>query len=240
LASLTIAFFALRNWPDRLFRRAVPLILAGMLLTASPAALLGALVVTGTGVVFGRFSPLVRGAALGLGLVAALGVVGTGLFRTLVLDKFSLLLYGGVADTANVSLVQRLNESWHAWQMFLDHPWGVGMGNYGYFFGDYADLYRWLPTGWQNFKPIPNNVYLEVLSEHGWAGFLVFMAILGRMLLRLVRAREFLVATGCVLGGLYFFAFPTFRISFIWLFWAFVLVIGRDQDVQAPSPGNER
>jgi|GEM_PF-3034594 len=236
LVSLTVIYHALRCWPDRLFRVAAPAVLMGMVLTASPAALLGGVVLTGVAVVFGRVSRMVRGITLAAGVLGVVGLVGSGLFQSLVLDKFSLIFYGGVTDSRNVSLVQRANESWHAWQMFVHRPWGVGMGNYGYFFGDYPDLYRWLPTNWMNFKPIPNNVYLEVLAEHGLVGFVLFMAILGRKLWRLVRAREFLVMVGFLLMGVYFFAFPTFRLAFIWLYWAFILAVGRDQDVQeSPS-----
>ncbi len=233
LASLVIALWAQRRWPDRFFRTLVPVILLGVVITASPAALLGSVVLVLVAVFFGGGSPLARGTAVG-GAVAAFAVLAaTGLLRTLVLDKFSLLFYGGVTDTRNISLVQRLNESHHAWRLFLDHPQGVGMGNFGYFFGDHADLYVWLRTAWMQIKHIPNNVYLEVLSEHGALVALVFAVILVRMAARLVRAREYLVTTGLLLIYVYFVAFPTFRLALIWVFWAFVLHLGRDRE---PDP----
>ncbi len=230
LVSLVIALRAQRLWPDRLFRVLVPVSLLGVLITASPAALLGAMVLLLVAVVFGRVSPLVRGGTIAAGIGVFAALAATGLLRTLVLDKFSLIFYGGVTDTRNISLVQRLNESYHAWLMFLDHPQGVGMGNYGYFFGDYPDLYVWLHAAWMSIKHIPNNVYLEVLCEHGALMAVLFVVILMRMTTRLLRAREFLVTVGLLLVLVYFAAFPTFRLSLIWVFWAFIIFIGRDVD----------
>lgn len=228
LCSLVIALWAQRRWPERIFRAIVPAILLGVVITASPAALLGAVVLVLVAVFFGGGSPLARGGAVAVGVGVFAVLAATGLLRTLVLDKFSLLLYGGVADTRNISLVQRLNESHHAWRLFLDHPQGIGMGNFGYFFGDHPDLYVWLPAVWMRIKHIPNNVYLEVLAEHGALVAPIFAAILVRMVYRLLRAREFLVTTGLLLMYVYFVAFPTFRLALIWVFWAFVLHLGRD------------
>ena len=234
LASLVIALWARRRWPERFFRNLIPVILLGVVITASPAALLGAAVLVLVAVFFGGGSPAARGAAVGAGAVGLAVLAATGLLRTLVLDKFSLLIYGGVTDVRNISLVQRLNESHHAWRIFLDHPQGVGMGNFGYFFGDHANLYVWLRPLWMQIKHIPNNVYLEVLSEHGALVALLFAVILVRKAVRLVRAREYLVTTGLLLMCIYFVAFPTFRLALIWVFWAFVLHLGRDQESAAP------
>ncbi|MCP4572239.1 MAG: hypothetical protein GY838_07785 [bacterium] len=235
LASLVVALWARRRWPERFIRAMAPVILLGVVITASPAALLGAVALVLVAVFFGGGSPLARGAAVGAGALGLAFLAVTGLLQTLVLDKFSLLFYGGVADVRNISLVQRLNESHHAWQLFLDHPQGVGMGNFGYFFGDHANLYVWLRPLWMQFKHIPNNVYLEVLSEHGIVVALLFAGILVRKVVRLVRAREYLVTTGVLLMYVYFAAFPTFRLALIWVFWAFVLHLGSDRE----SAGDE-
>ncbi len=229
LVSTVIALWAGRHWSTRFFRLMLPVLMAGAVITASPAALLGVMVVIFVAVISGGVAPVVRYLAATGGVVVMGILIQTGLFKTLVLDKFSLLFVGGVTDTQNVSLIQRLNESYHAWQMFLDHPLGVGMGNFGYFFGRYPDLYTWLVTDFNNFKPIANNVYLEVLSEHGLFMFLLFLFVLYLMIRRLVRAREFMVAAGMLLLCVYFVAFPTFRLSLIWVFWAWVIFIGSDQ-----------
>jgi len=228
LASTVITLWGTRRWPDRFFRIMLPVLLLGIVITASPAAMMGALLVVFAAVFSGGVPVPVRGAAIG-GMVAAVTVlIQTGLFRTLVLDKFSLIFFGGVTDVTNVSLIQRMNESYHAWQMFLDYPFGIGMGNFGYFFGQYPDLYTWLISDFASFKRIANNIYLEVLCEHGIVIFGLFLYLLYAKVRRLLVAREFLVAAGLVLLCGYFLAFPTFRLSLIWVFWGYVIHLGRD------------
>jgi len=228
LASVVINLYAMKNSSNRFFRWALPVLMVGVVMTSSPAALMGAVAVVLVAILTGGVSSSVRNMALVAGVVVFGFVVQTGLFQSVVLDKFSLFFIGGVTDTKNVSLIQRLNESYHAWQLFLDYPWGVGMGNFGYFFGYYPDLYTWLITDFNNFKPISNNVYLEVLSEHGLGVWLLFVYLLYLKVRRLIHASEMAVAAGFLLVCVYFAAFPTFRLSLIWVFWAFVVFLGRD------------
>jgi len=228
LASVVINLYAMKNSSNRFFGWALPVLMVGVVMTSSPAALMGAVAVVLVAILTGGVSSSVRNMALVAGVVVFGFVVQTGLFQSVVLDKFSLFFIGGVTDTKNVSLIQRLNESYHAWQLFLDYPWGVGMGNFGYFFGYYPDLYTWLITDFNNFKPISNNVYLEVLSEHGLGVWLLFVYLLYLKVRRLIHASEMAVAAGFLLVCVYFAAFPTFRLSLIWVFWAFVVFLGRD------------
>ena len=227
LASVVVALYAGRRWPGPLFRWSLPALLLGVVITASPAALMGVGVLVLVSLMAGGVSIPVRYGAVALGVLFFAALIKTGMFQTVVLDKFSLLFMGAVVDTKNVSLIIRLNESYHAWEMFLDFPWGVGIGNYGYFFSYYPDLYTWLETDFNSFKPIANNIYLEVLSEHGLGMFLLFLYLIYEKVSRLFRARELLVTTGFLLVCVYFVAFPTLRLSFIWLFWAFAVYLGR-------------
>jgi len=236
LVSLVINLYGLNRWSGKFFRRTLPLLFVCIVITASPAALLGMAVMVAVALLTGKVSFGWRAATIAGGSLGMAFLVKTGLFQTLVLDKFSLLWAGGVTDTRNVSLIQRLNESYHAWKMFLDHPQGVGMGNFGYFFGLYPDMYPWLVTDFQNFKPIPNNVFLEVLSEHGLLVFLLFVYILYNMGRRLLFNREFLALAGMVMMSVYFVAFPTFRLSLIWVFWGFLVYLGRDPMTSFAGP----
>ena len=233
-----IAAWAALRWPDRFFRLMLPVLLLGVVITASPAALLGVLAVLFVAALDRRVPPWAKGAAVTGAAAVAMYLVGTGLFRTLIVDKFSLLFFGGVTDVTNVSLVQRLNESYHAWLMFLDHPYGVGMGNYGYFFGRYPDLYTWMVSDFASFKRIANNVYVEVLAEHGLVLAGLFLSLLVRQGQRLAANREFLLAFGYVLTCGYFLAFPTFRLALIWVFWGLLVHLGRDAAAeQEPRAG---
>ncbi|MFN2371276.1 MAG: O-antigen ligase family protein [Candidatus Krumholzibacteriia bacterium] len=234
LASTALAAWAALRWGDRFFRLMLPVLLVGVVMTASPAALLGVLAVLFFAAMDRRVRPGAKLAAVaGAGAVLVF-LTGTGLLRTLVIDKFSLLLFGGVTDVTNVSLVQRLNESYHAWLMFLDHPWGVGMGNFGYFFGRYPDLYTWMVSDFASVKRIANNIYLEVLAEHGAVMGTLFLYLLWRQGRRLVRAREHLLAFAYLLCCGYFLAFPTFRLALVWVFWGLLVHLGRDA---APRSG---
>ncbi len=226
LASGAIAAWSTLRFGDRFFRLMLPVVLVGVVITASPAALLGVLAVFFVAAMDRRVSDAARGAAIAGAAAVGGYLLATGLFRTLVLDKFSLLLFGGVTDVTNVSLVQRLNESYHAWRMFLDHPLGVGMGNYGYFFGRYPDLYTWMVSDFASFKRIANNIYLEVLAEHGIVLAVLFVAILWRQGHWLWQAREKLLWFGYVLTCGYFLAFPTFRLALIWVFWGLLVHLG--------------
>jgi len=205
----------------------IPVLALGAVITASPVAMIGVLGLILLAGVTGRLPAGVRVLTGVLALAAVVFVIESGLFRTIVLDKFSLLFSGGVTDTSNVSLVQRINETYHAWRMFLAHPWGVGMGNYGYFFGDYPDLFTWITADFTSSRRIPNNIYLEVLCEHGAVGFALFVGILGAMGWPLLRRRFWIPAAGFLLLIVYFLAFPTFRISFIWVFWGWIVWLGR-------------
>jgi hypothetical protein len=228
LASTIIALFSARKFGDRFSRIMVPILVFGVLITASPAALMGVVAVIFFAVIRGDVSANIKALAMGGAALVLLVLVQTGLFQTLIFDKFSLIFVGGVTDVTNVSLIQRMNESYHAWLMFLDHPYGVGMGNYGYFFGGYPDLYVWLVSDFASFKRIANNVYIEVLCEHGLVVFGLFCYLLYFKARRLLVAREYQVAMGLALMYVYFFAFPTFRLSLIWVFWAFVIYLGQD------------
>jgi len=103
----------------------------------------------------------------------------------------------------------------------------VGAREIGYLFGQYPDLFTWLRSDFGGLKHIVNNIYLEVLSEHGIILFMLFMYILGFMAQRLLIARRWLILTGYALLCIYFLAFPTFRLTLIWVFWGFVIWSGR-------------
>ena len=71
---------------------------------------------------------------------------------------------------ANFAVLERLAH-WQAGQhMFDDHPWlGVGIGNYGTFYGDYAPPHWYLPLGHAH------NIFINFLAEIGVVGFAAFL-----------------------------------------------------------------
>ncbi len=237
LLSMVLALWASQQYRERFYTWLVPIIALGALITASPAAILGLLVLVVVAMLMGWGTPMLRLATAGGSVLVVVILVQSGLLLNFV-DKFSLILFGGVTDTRNVSMVQRLNESYHAWLMFLDHPWGIGIGNFGYLFGKYPDLYTWMQSDFVSLKHIVNNVYLEVLVEHGIILFGVFVYILAFQAQRLALARQWLILIGFGLLCGYFLVFPTYRLSLIWVFWGFVIWIGQPlvSAAAAPSP----
>jgi O-antigen ligase len=63
-------------------------------------------------------------------------------------------------------------------RLILDHPWGVGIGNYLAAYEPYARGGR---------VQVPHNLYLQVAAEMGLVALLVFLGMLGYWLLLLFR-----------------------------------------------------
>lgn len=126
-------------------------------------------------------------------------------------EKFS----GGAGHSAAV----RANESMTGLQIFFSNPTiGVGLGGYGFLF----DEFEWAPGSsiyYGTEKRIPNNVYVEILSETGFLGFLSFLLFI-IYYIRIISSRlefspffAFALSAGCV-----FLAYPTFNITYLWFF----------------------
>lgn len=230
--SYGLCLWASRRFDDRIFARAPLLIAVATMQTGSPAAIASIGVLMTVSFFEGGLPRAVR--TLQLSLLIAVGglILFTPLLQQLVLGKFSLLIYGGITDAGNVSLVQRINEMHHGWKLFLQHPYGVGIGNFGYFWGQVPEMFPWLNVDYALIKQIPNMIYLEILSEQGLQGFAIFVLAMYALWRPLFEARERILSITvlCMLG--YFLAFPTFRLVFLWVFWAFVIRVGA-----LPRPG---
>ncbi len=223
VVSLTFALWAQRRYPHRLFDVSIVALALGIFMSASPAAMVSMLILLAAASLRGGVPRAIKIMQVGVGVALIALVLNTNLLQELVIEKFSLLLVGGVTDSGNVSLVRRVNETVHAWWLFRDYPMGVGIGNFGYFWGNYPEYYPWLQVAFTTKKQIPNNVYLEVLTEQGIAGFVIFMGIQFTMLRALVRRRAVTLSLGLVATLAYFFVFPTFRLAFLWVFWAVLM-----------------
>jgi O-antigen ligase len=74
------------------------------------------------------------------------------------------------------SLIGRTSENTTAWRMFLDHPLlGVGLGN---FKDNYQNYSRELGLDQRRAPRNPASLYLELLSEQGIIGILIFILLL--------------------------------------------------------------
>ena len=153
-------------------------LLMGIIMSWSRGAWLG--VVAGSFVVIALRSR--RSAILAVGalivLTLSLAAFGTGWMPGIIANRVDDLgSYIGGPDPArteitdaNFAVLERLAH-WRAGQrMFADHPWlGVGIGNYGTAYGDYALPHWYLPLGHAH------NAFINFLAEVGVIGFAAFI-----------------------------------------------------------------
>ncbi|TKC00460.1 O-antigen ligase family protein [Pedobacter cryophilus] len=116
------------------------------------------------------------------------------------------------------SRVDRLNTSYSALIIFYHNPvLGVGLANFGRHFRHYNPLPE-LDLGG---KAIPNDIYVEILSECGIFAFFIFLLFLNQIFKK--SKISLVLSSGCFVSLLYFFAFPTFSMLFIWVFFGIIL-----------------
>jgi O-antigen ligase len=88
----------------------------------------------------------------------------------------------------DVSFVGRTSENTAAWRMFVDHPiLGVGLGN---FKDNYQNYAREIGLDRRRVQRNPASLYLELLSEQGIVGTVVFVFLLGLIFREMVFAHN--------------------------------------------------
>ncbi len=153
-------------------------LLAGIIMSWSRGAWLG-MIVGGVVVIAlrSRRSALLAVSAL-IVLTLMISAFGTGWLPGIISGRINDLgNYASGPDPtrteitdANFAVLERLAHWRAGQQMFADHPWlGVGIGNYGAVYGDYALPHWYLPLGHAH------NVFINFLAEVGVIGFTAFM-----------------------------------------------------------------
>jgi O-antigen ligase len=156
--------------------------------------------------------------AIMAGFVALIGVaavlISTGYVESVLADKL-------VGENL-VSRIDRVVTALTGLQMFREHPvTGVGLSQYGYYYHTY-EVANFLNM-FHYEKRIPNNVFVELLSELGAVGFILFAAFLVHIW-RHLRAAELLpLRLGFLAMLLVWNAFPTYSVMFLWAFWGVIL-----------------
>jgi O-antigen ligase len=216
LCSVAVAVFA--RW-----RAAALVLAASILITFSTASILGlAIFVAGTAWSSFRDRESAMGRLAGRLVLASIAlatltlVAATGLASEVIIDKLT------TADPG--SKLDRLDQAIAGVRMAIDQPvFGVGLSQYGFHYRAYqlTSFFR----GGEIIKPIPNNVYVELLSETGVVGLLLF----GWFLLRLYRAAR-APGSASLRWGLaamlvVFNAFPTYTVTFLWAYWALLIAV---------------
>jgi putative inorganic carbon (HCO3(-)) transporter len=117
------------------------------------------------------FVPLLITVLLAVGLIQFLPATYSQ--RISSLTQFFSMQSDQVSDP---SFRGRLSENTVALQMFMDHPWmGIGIGNYPINYQDYS---RDIGLDPRRSNRTPASLYLELLSEQGMVGTVIFLGLL--------------------------------------------------------------
>ncbi len=131
-----------------------------------------------------NFIPLLITALIGLGLVQFLPDTYSSRINSLL----QLVPSSTASPLSDPSFVGRLSENTVAYRMFLDDPFlGVGLGNYRVLYQDYS---RHLGLDTRRVSRTPASLYLEILSEQGLVGSIVFVILIVYIFAGLVKARR--------------------------------------------------
>jgi O-Antigen ligase len=169
-------------------------------------------------------------------LLAVLAIVvfaSTPIFDEVVLNKLS--------DTdPNSSAADRLETFWQSWEMFLEHPlMGVGVSQYGLYIPG-AEF--WSPdngnvaggVSGKMMKAIPNNVYMELASEFGIVGIVIFAVFMISILSLVRRCPHPPLRAGAIALLVFWLASPTFTVMYYWAFLGIVCGLAKNTETAKP------
>jgi O-antigen ligase len=149
-------------------------------------------------------------------------------------DFYKISIYGKLFDSVktvtnkNYSKIERTVTASAAYYMGFSNPFlGVGPSNYGVHYDHFnyfkkivrqRDYYLDKRMLRKNERAIPNNVYLEVWSEYGVLGFIVFIIFLFSILIISFKLKEDSITAGIISLIISLNAFPSFIMLFLWVF----------------------
>jgi hypothetical protein len=148
-----------------------------------------------------------------------LALLGNENFKMLVISKFAIN-NDDISNSGDFSKVDRLNTAMVGIRMGIDNPViGVGLSNYAL----HHDYFNENPM-FDNYpvKRIPNNVYVELFSETGVIGLLLFLILLYYLYKRTALDNTGVLRYGLVAVAIYLNAFPTFTILYLWVFFGLI------------------
>lgn len=238
LLSIFVALEFRRAAPSRAANRYLLLALIGVVLSQSSASLvLLAMLLS----IYYIITARTRGRLFLRSLVVFVvtPTLATGLVLTGLDFGIREKLFEEEVTPASFSRLDRLESISTALQLFENAPaFGQGLQTYGFLSnellsGPLLTIYD------ESYRRIANNIYAELASEMGLVGLALFCGfVLSLIRLALQRTgagrRHWLLGLAGVL--LYWNAFPTYSVVFIWVFFGLILKSASPRTVAPPTP----
>lgn len=122
---------------------------------------------------------------------------------------------------ANNSRLERLNLINSGFEIAKNNPFfGVGLANFSKHFQHYNSSKS---VNKRNIQYIANNIYLEILSELGFPGLVSFLILMYILFKTAIKQRATILNFGLVAMLIYFMAYPSFTLLFIWVYFGIIL-----------------
>ena len=123
-------------------------------------------------------------------------------------------------DSHNFSKYDRMQSFEVGEKIFFDYPiMGLGLETYGFKSNDLLDQFE-LKFYNNDFRRIPNNIYIEILSQLGIVGAALFSLFFITEIRKMWGISKILFM-GIISILLYWIAFPTFSVVYIWAYLGF-------------------
>lgn len=181
----------------------------------------------------GILKPVLIGAGTIVIFLFLYAITKTSYAQKYVQEKF----FGTDKTEITLSRDDRIDQAITGLRIFSKYPLiGVGPGNYGFYYPIYrgGGYFVEYSTNYNDDKKkIPNNIYVELLSELGIIGFGIFTLFLISIYLRSRICGLESLRYGILALLFVFLAFPTYTIVFLWAFWG--LILGISERVRSGS-----
>lgn len=136
-------------------------------------------------------------------------------FRYLILSKIDFRKTD-IENSADYSRLDRINSIVTAIKIGMNNPiFGVGISNYARHYTHFNENKTFYTP---NFKGIANNIYAEIFAEIGLPGLGLFLYLLYLLYEKTKFDKSGILRGGMVATLIYFLAFPTFSILYIWVY----------------------
>ena len=126
-------------------------------------------------------------------------------------------LFSENINSGNFSKYDRIQSIKAGAEIFIRYPLGgLGIETYGFLANDFLDQSEFKFYD-NTFRRIPNNVYIEVLSQLGLFGLSLFMYFFWRLIKKTKETSQALLG-GIISILIYWLAFPSFSVTYVWVY----------------------